>query len=140
MIRKGMFWIGAVLFLGVVLVAVDLCSYPTLQRVVGTYKGTYAGGTETLVIRIDGSYTQTFIREDQVIYVNNGLWRIARGREIEFTNFRRLMSNSGWVYPRPKLLLSPTGVWHWPGGEIEFGECGNYFVVKQEGPPGTEGE
>lgn len=58
----------------------------------GEYIGRYAGGTETLTIKSDNTYTQTLIIDGNQVYSNAGKWSSPSSGQIQFYNFE-------WVLP-----------------------------------------
>jgi hypothetical protein len=59
---------------------------PTKQEIAGVYKGRYAGGIETIDIRINGSFSQDFRVGSSLVYTSNGTWDI-QGKNLSFTPF-----------------------------------------------------
>jgi hypothetical protein len=76
------------------------CNPLQSKSVPGTYTGRYAGGIETLELMPDGSYTQVFARNNQIVVNNTGDWSFDSGR-IVLANHIAVYSDLGDFIPPP---------------------------------------
>jgi hypothetical protein len=105
---------------------------PTKQEIAGVYKGRYAGGIETIDIRINGSFSQDFRVGSSLVYTSNGTWDI-QGKNLSFTPFAfpteiLRMKGDG----RSQKVGSAPGLWARGPIHIEFGPW-PYHVAKVDG-------
>jgi len=94
----------------VLLCAMSGCYYPLNEdNLVGHYKGVYAGGVEDLVIRRDGTFSQTFRKAEAVEYSNSGTWEI-RGDGVVLRRFVRAMHHARLEFD-PQLVDEEKAAW-----------------------------
>jgi hypothetical protein len=67
---------------------------PPVERLVGVYVGRYYGGTETIEIRPNHTFQQTFVKGTNVVYRNSGTWQLSED-SVVFTPFMLLDEEHG---------------------------------------------
>lgn len=88
---------SVILIVAVALAAGAGCSNRPNERigkVSGEYTGRFSDGTETLVLREDGTYEERFEFVDKRVVSNHGTWT-----EDRTTNLVRVRVNGGIVWP-----------------------------------------
>jgi len=129
------------------------CSPWSPQDAVGTYEGDYGVyGKETMVIRPDGTFEQTLVRDGKVQYRNQGTWEITPDPTWKYGSpdiwFHDIMrpyeapERMPFEPPRPESVfidgstcswtpkLGIIGLWGWPKEELHR--------VTTDVPPKTE--
>lgn len=99
----------------------------------GTYEGNYAKGTETFDMRADGTFTQTFVRNGQVVYTNEGKWKLQEdGERIKFEPVICFSpSDDGQLEKYEKFNIG-TGYWRSNiKTQIIFASDYSYWVIKK---------
>ncbi len=108
------------------------CSTPlSKQNVVGTYKGTYAGGAETFTIRADGTFAQAFSRNGRRVYVGQGKWDIEDKKTLRFYPFIQ-PGDDMTLKGKPQHFGVSPGVWDGMYPRIIFSDHNNYWIIKQK--------
>ena len=103
----------------------------------GTYKGTYADGSqETIIIRSDGTYEQTLMSGSQIIYKNRGTWSM-RDYYLDFDDFIRAFGLPRSFGGKTEFFDGATGAWDNLTEELSFSEFDNYWLkrVSKKTPP-----
>jgi len=96
----------------------------------GTYKGTYADGSqETIIIRPDGFYEQTLMSGSQIIYKNRGSWSM-RDYYLDFDNFISAFGLPRRCGGKTEFFASATGGWDNWTNELSFSEFDNYWLKR----------
>jgi hypothetical protein len=107
----------------------------------GVYAGTYAdGSTETIIIRPDGSYEQTLLRDSQVAYINKGTWSL-KDSTLEFCDFISAFVSPRCAGGKTQYVTSSSISWGWPESNLlVFSESDNYVLrlTTKEVPPPLE--
>lgn len=82
-----------------------------MTEVPGSYEGKYGGLVEVFDLRPDGTFTQTLTRGSEMLYTNNGRWRIS-GRMIVFDDVFCAIDDTGKVAKEPKVRsVNLSGLW-----------------------------
>jgi hypothetical protein len=111
----------------VVLASAILRSIPRRSDLLGTYLGTHWDGRETLLIRADGSFRQSFAPGTGPEVTIEGRWSVT-GNQISFTPFLLLLQDGKYA---PHTVGVFTIAWDLERSRLFFGEDGNYYVEKQ---------
>lgn len=114
-----------------VLLMLGCAKTPSSVTVPGIYKGTYARGTETIVISADGTFRQVFTRDGSMVYSNTGAWRIDR-QSIFFEPFVMPDGVGDKRATAPQKLDTANGTWHGILPLIIFSDDDKYWIRKQE--------
>ena len=51
---------------------------PTNENAPGVYEGKNYGGEERIVLRKDGTFSHSFVRDGRVVVTNDGTWRVEK--------------------------------------------------------------
>jgi hypothetical protein len=100
---------------------------PPVERLVGVYVGRYYGGTETIEIRPNHTFQQTFVKGTNVVYRNSGTWQLSED-SVVFTPFMLLDEEHGG---NPERLDGVSSGWYWASECIVFSPDTSYQVFKQ---------
>jgi hypothetical protein len=116
----------------VVLLAGGCSNDPT-----GTYKGTYADGSqETIVIRPDGAFEQTLMLGSRVVYKNRGTWSL-KGYTLRFEDFMVPFDGPRNIGGKTKFINGSSTNWDAQSDSLFFSEFDNYWLkrVSKSTPP-----
>jgi hypothetical protein len=76
-------------------------SPPSTAEIVGTYWGHYGDGDETIELRLNGTFSQTFQIGTNIVYTMNGKWRFEK--EMILDEKRQLKINSSGRLNQEKI-------------------------------------
>lgn len=94
-IIRALFFVSTVLLFG--------CSEGLqYENIYGTYIGNYAGGVETLIIKDDGTYQQSFSADGVTIYKVSEKYQQKDNDRITFYNFKSLFDYSSGKFLPPQ--------------------------------------
>jgi hypothetical protein len=115
----------------------------TPQNVVGSYKGSYGGATETFVFRADGTFTQVLVFANKPQYTNDGQWQIKGNQtQVELRNVYVALDLKGKLRQSPEKMYNMDGLWVSLGQRqrIVFNIGHGYAIDKVPpfGPPETK--
>ena len=107
----------------------------------GTYKGSFADGSQaTIIIRPDGSYEQSAVQDSQVLYMNKGTWSL-KGNQLVFKDFITAFDLPRSVGGKTTFCGTSTICWGWPESDLlTFSEADNYVLrlTSKSVPPPQE--
>lgn len=66
---------------------------------VGTYEAIYSYGVETLILKVDGTYEQSFKYSDGKGLSNNGMWKFSTVAESDIRLSNALIVDNGFGKP-----------------------------------------
>ena len=116
---------------GLVVCTLGACDQaPAVKDVVGIYSGRYAGGTEVFDIRLDGTFTQTFVRNGNEVYSSAGKWWVSEvGSGVCFAPYvqpYQMMDPDSW---EPDEFDMARKQWL-PSGKLIIWSDGGYVVYR----------
>ena len=85
---------------------------PTSENVPGIYEGKNYGGEERIVLRKDGTFSHSFVREGNVVATNDGTWLLEKdSMEIVFSS----ASQQAWPGISPAETVHSPDLKIWEG-------------------------
>jgi hypothetical protein len=103
-------------------------------EVVGTYVGKYLDGTETVEMLTNRTFKQTFVKNDTILYTNQGAWQLMPHNSIDLKPFiylKKKLDKNNNLIGEPVQGPLMMAKWYRDPERIEFGEW-PYFVRKHK--------
>jgi hypothetical protein len=105
---------------------------PGNKDIVGVYRGRYYDGYETVEMRPDGTFKQTFVKNGNIVYTHEGKWKFSPPVAVDLAPFMRLIDLSGKTVltGKPSLSEGMAADFRRDPDRIEFGAW-PYIVAKK---------